>query len=147
MAVASSEEQVQAILETARRLHPRHLLRLAGLWAGVSYGTLDPHRQRRRNGARIALRYLNDEDRDHLPDGRVAAAAAAVTAALAAAEPDAQRSLRGPAADATFAVADALDAIVYGDRLSRVAFEELMRPWNELLGELQFEGEMGSLDG
>jgi hypothetical protein len=144
VAVAAFDEQAEALLETVRRLSPPQLLRLAGLWAGVSYGSLDPHRQRRRNGARIALRYLADEDRDREQDGRSAAAAAAVLQAFGGDGTRGARSLRGPAADATFAVADALDALAYGDRLTSVAFEELMRPWNELMDQRRFEEEVAT---
>lgn len=141
MAVASVEEQAQALLETVRHLSPSQLLRLAGLWAGVSHGTLDPHRQRRRNGARTALRYLSDEDRRIGVTGVSGAAAAAVAEALANEAVSTSLSLRGPAADAAFAIADALDALANRRRLSRIAYEELMRPWNELMKERHFEEE------
>jgi len=139
LTVSSSEERTEALLATVRSFGPRDLLRLAGLWAGVSYGSLDPHRQRRRNGARAALRYLADEDGRHAFDARTAVAAAAVAEALATGGERAAASLRGPAADATFAVADALDALAYADRLSRVAYDELMRPWEELQEQRAFE--------
>lgn len=126
---------MEALLARARRLTPPQILRLAGLWAGVSYGALDPHRQRRRNGARLALRYLHDEDGGRGVSERSAAAAAAIAEALAPESLHGSLSLRGPAADAAFAVADALDALANERRLARVAFDELMRPWNELLQE------------
>lgn len=141
MAVSSSEERAEALLATVRSLGPRDLLRLAGLWAGVAYGSLDPHRQRRRNGARAALRYLADEDGGHSFDARSADAAAAVADVLASGGPQATLSLRGPASDATCAVADALDALAYSDRLARVAYDELMRPWVELQEQRAFEEE------
>jgi len=138
LAIASMEEQAEALLARARRLNPPQILRLAGLWAGVSYGALDPHRQRRRNGARVALRYLNDEDGSRGVNARSAAAAAAIAEALAPESLHGSLSLRGPAADAAFAVADALDALANQRRLARVAFDELMRPWNELMKERAF---------
>lgn len=141
MVVASSEERAEALLARARTLTPPQILRLAGHWAGVSYGTLDPHRQRRRNGARIALRYLSNEDGGRGVSARAATAAAAIAEALAPDAMGASLSLRGPAADAAFAVADALDALANRRRLARVAFDELMRPWKELMKERQFEEE------
>jgi hypothetical protein len=141
LAIARSEEQAEALLAKARRLTPPQMLRLAGLWAGVSYGALDPHRQRRRNGARVALRYLGDEDDGRGVSARSAAAAAAIAEALAPESIQGSLSLRGPAADAAFAVADALDALANRRRLARVAFDELMRPWEELMKERSFEEE------
>jgi hypothetical protein len=141
LTVASTEEQAEVLLARARRLNPPEILRLAGLWAGVSYGMLDPHRQRRRNGARIALRYLNGVTGGLGVDARSGAAAAAVAEALDAESRHAALRLRGPAADAAFAIADALDALANAERLSRVAYEELLRPWNELMKERQFTEE------
>lgn len=141
MAIASNQEQAEALLARACRLTPPQMLRLAGLWAGVSYGALDPHRQRRRNGARLALRYLNDEDGGRGVNARSAAAAAAIAEALAPESIHGSLSLRGPAADAAFAVADALDALANQRRLARVAFDELMSPWNELMSERELDGE------
>lgn len=141
MAVASSEERAEALLAKARALTPPQILRLAGHWAGVSYGTLDPHRQRRRNGARVALSYLGNEDRRNGVSARSDAAAAAIATALAANPIGSSLSLRGPAADATFAVADALDALAHRGRLSRVAYDELMRPWRQLMEERPFAEE------
>jgi hypothetical protein len=45
-------------------------------------------------------------------------------------------TLRGPLADAAFAVTDALDAIAHAGRLTPIAYEELLRPWRELTDEL-----------
>lgn len=136
MTLATSEEQAQALLDAVRRMPPRQLMRLAGMWAGVSSGELDPFRQRRRNAARLALRYLARRENASEPRARSVAAAMAVAEALTADGSQAMAHLRGPAADAAFAVADALDALAYADRLAPVAYDELLRPWKDLMREL-----------
>lgn len=134
--LASSEDKLEELLERVRRLEPRQLMRLAGLWAGVSHGELDPHRQRRRNAARLALRYVSRQEGRAAPRARSVMAAMAVAEAMASNGADAPLRLRGPAADAAFAVADALDALANARRLAPIAYEELMRPWTELMAEL-----------
>ena len=140
MALAPSEDQAEALLERVRHLEPRQLVRLAGLWAGVSHGELDAHRQRRRNAARLALRYVSRTEGRAAPRARSVLAAAAVADALSSDGSEAHVRLRGPAADAAFAVADALDALANARRLAPIAYEELLRPWNELMTELDGVG-------
>jgi hypothetical protein len=136
MVVGSDERQAE-LLAAVRRLEPGHLVRLAGLWAGVSQGALDADRQRRRNAARLALRYVARREDRIVARSRTAAAAAAVATAMATNG----TTLRGPMADAAFAVTDALDAIAHAGRLTPIAYEELLRPWRELTAELRSGGE------
>jgi hypothetical protein len=131
MVVALDKRQAE-LLEAVRRLEPHHLVRLAGLWAGVSAGILDADRQQRRNAARLAVRYVSRREDRPAVRRRGAAAAAAVGSVMGAAS----GSLRGPVADAAFAVTDALDAIAHADRLTPVAYDELLRPWRELMAEI-----------
>jgi hypothetical protein len=131
--VAASYERQDELLATVRRLEPGHLVRLAGLWAGVSQGALDADRQRRRNAARLALRYVTRREDRVVARSRTAAAAAAVGTVIAAQG----TTLRGPLADAAFAVTDALDAIAHAEHLTPVAYDELLRPWRELMTELR----------
>ena len=140
----ASADSAAAILERARRLEPRQILRLAALWAGVSNGSIDPGRQKRRSAARIALR-LATRGEDRASDrAESEQAATAVRHALASASADASRALRGPGADAAFAIGDALDALRHRDQLTAIAYDELLRPWRLLLvhlGEHQEPGE------
>jgi hypothetical protein len=138
MVIASDERQAE-LLAAVRRMEPRHLVRLAGLWAGVAQGTLDRDRQHRRNAARLALRYVSRREERSLGRGRALAAAAAVCA-VAGTKPG---SLAGPMADAAFALTDALDALAHRDRLTPAAYEELLQPWRQLLAEIATEGRNG----
>jgi hypothetical protein len=131
MVIASDERQAE-LLAAVRRLQPHHLVRLAGLWAGVSHGSLDARRQYRRNAARLALRYVTRREDRAVSRGRALAAAAAVTAVAGT---DVSR-LTGPMADAAFALTDALDALAHADRLTVAAYDELLNPWRQLLAEL-----------
>jgi hypothetical protein len=133
--VVAAEERQQELLAAVRRLEPRHLVRLAGLWAGVSFGTLDARRQHRRNAARLAVRYVTRrEDRARTRE-RSAAAALAVSSVIIGGRNGTE--LRGPVADAAFAVTDALDAIAHADRLTVDAYQELLRPWLDLMDEIR----------
>jgi ribulose-5-phosphate 4-epimerase/fuculose-1-phosphate aldolase len=131
--VVASDERQDELLAAVRRLEPGQLMRLAGLWAGVSQGALDADRQRRRNAARLALRYVTRREDRILARRRTAAAVAAVATVMAGHG----STLRGPLADAAFAVTDALDAIAHAERLAPIAYEELLRPWRELTEELR----------
>jgi hypothetical protein len=64
------------------------------------------------------------------------AAAAAVGDALGLVDVAPSGALRGAFADATFAITDALDAIRLRTRLSSLAFDELVRPWQAMLAEI-----------
>ncbi|HEX6128303.1 MAG TPA: hypothetical protein VF071_04695 [Candidatus Limnocylindria bacterium] len=135
MAIATDERQAE-LLATVRRLEPRHLVRLAGLWAGVSHGALDAERQHRRNAARLALRYVSRREDRAAARRRSAAAAEAVSAVMAGDG----ATMRTPVADAVFALTDALDAEAHAERLTTAAYEELLRPWRELMAELAAGG-------
>jgi hypothetical protein len=133
---AAADHDATALLARVRELKPGELLRLATLWAGIRDGSLDPGRQRRRSAARIALRLAtrtSDAPSSSIDSER---AVAAVREVLAGPLAGSSIALRGPAADAAWAVADALDAIRHRDRLTVIAHEELLRPWRELLAEL-----------
>jgi hypothetical protein len=131
MVIASDERQAE-LLAAVRRLEPRDLVRLAGLWAGVSQGALDADRQYRRNAAGLALRYVSRREDRSVSRRRSASAAEAVSAVMAG---DGAGS-RTPGADAVFALTDALDAMAHADRLTTAAYEELLLPWRELMAEL-----------
>jgi hypothetical protein len=131
MAIATDERQAE-LLASVRRLEPRHLVRLAGLWAGVSHGALDADRQHRRNAARLALRYVSRREDRSAARRRAAAAAEAVSAVMA----NGGAGTRTPGADAAFALTDALDAMAHAERLTAAAYEELLLPWRELMAEL-----------
>lgn len=86
--------------------------------------------------ARMALRVRTRGDTavdDPLESSR---AADAVQAVLAGAPAGGMIAMRGPAADAAFAVGDALDAVRNRHRLSPMAYDELLRPWRALIAEL-----------
>ncbi len=138
MVIASDERQAE-LLAAVRRMQPRHLVRLAGLWAGVSHGALDASRQHRRNAARLALRYVTRREDRSLGRTRAQAAAGAVGAVAGSGS----ARLSGPMADAAFALTDALDALAHGDRLTPAAYEELLQPWRQLLAEIASEGRGG----
>jgi hypothetical protein len=131
MVIASDERQAE-LLAAVGRLEPRHLVRLAGLWAGVSNGALDADRQHRRNAARLALRFVSRREDRAAARHRTAAAVTAVSSVMAGHGP----SMRAPMADAVFALTDALDALAHAGRLTTAAYEELLRPWRELMAEL-----------
>jgi hypothetical protein len=126
------ETQQDELLSAVRALRPRHLVRLAGLWAGVDAGALDPARQGRRNAARVAVRYVTRREDRAEARLRAEAAARAVAEVMASGT----TALSGPAADAAFAITDALDAIAYADQLAPIAYRELLLPWRELSVEL-----------
>lgn len=134
MMIASDERQAE-LLDAVLRLAPRHLVRLAGLWAGVSHGALDADRQHRRNAARLALRYVSRREDRSAARRRALAAADAVRSVVGR---DAAR-LHGPMADAAFALTDALDAEAHAHSLTPAAYDELLQPWRQLLGELAAE--------
>jgi hypothetical protein len=120
------------LLAAVRALEPQHLARLAGLWAGVEAGMIDPDRQRRRNAARLAVRYFARREDRAVARSRAAAAARAVSEVMAGGG-----SLPGPVADAAFAVLDALDALAYAEHLTPLAYSELILPWEQLMVELR----------
>jgi hypothetical protein len=138
MAIRADSAQDE-LLAAVRALQPRHLVRLAGLWAGVAAGTLDPERQGRRNAARVAVRYVTRREDRAAARMRADAAARAVAEVMATGT----SSLSGPAADAAFAVTDALDAIAHAERLAPVAYRELLLPWRELRVELADLADLG----
>lgn len=131
--VLRTESAQDELLAAVRALRPRDLVRLAGLWAGVDAGTLDRERQGRRNAARVAVRYVTRREDRVAVRRRAEAAARAVAEVMAA---GGAPMLSGPAADAAFAVTDALDAIAHADRLAPVAYRELLLPWRQLAAEL-----------
>lgn len=130
--VLRTESAQDELLAAVRALRPRDLVRLAGLWAGVDAGTLDPGRQGRRNAARVAVRYVTRREERAAVRQRAGAAARAVAEVMAGGS----GALSGPAADAAFAITDALDAIAHADRLAPVAYRELLLPWHQLVAEL-----------
>lgn len=130
--VVASDERQDELLAAVRRLEPGDLVRLAGLWAGVEAGAIDPQRQQRRNAARLAIRVLGRREDRAVSRSRAAAAARAVADVMANG-----RGLTGPVADAAFAVLDALDAIAYAERLAPIAYAELLLPWEQLTLELR----------
>ncbi len=119
------------LLAAVRALEPQHLARLAGLWAGVEAGMIDPDRQRRRNAARLAIRYFARREDRATARSRAAAAARAVSDVMAGGG-----ALPGPVADAAFAVLDALDALAHAEHLTPLAYSELLLPWEQLMAEL-----------
>jgi hypothetical protein len=133
----SADSEQEALLDRVRRLEPRQILRLGGLWAGVHDGQIDADRQRDRRAAGTAVRVLTRDSAAATPDGEsMRAAAAAVRDALGLMDGAASVALRGAFADATFAITDALDAIRLRTRLSSQAFDELVRPWQTMLAEI-----------
>lgn len=130
--VVRVDTQQDELLAAVREMRPRHLVRLAGLWAGVDAGVLDPGRQGRRNAARVAVRYVTRREDRAAARLRAEAAARSVSEVMATGT----SALSGPAADAAFAITDALDAIAHADRLAPIAYRELLLPWRELMSEL-----------
>jgi hypothetical protein len=129
--IAGSAAQ-EELLAAVRALEPQQLVRLAGLWAGVEAGAIDPQRQRRRNAARLAIRVLGRREDRAVSRSRANAAARAVADVMANGG-----GFPGPAADAAFAVLDALDALAYAERLAPIAYAELLLPWEQLMLELR----------
>lgn len=137
MITTSTDSEQKALLDRVRRLQPRQILRLGGLWAGVHDGQIDAERQRHRRATGTAVRVLTRDSADGTPDGEsMRAAAAAVGDALGLVDVSPSVALRGAFADATFAITDALDAIRLRTRLSSLAFDELVRPWQAMLAEI-----------
>lgn len=136
--VIRAETQSDELIAAVRGMRPRHLVRLAGLWAGVDAGVLDPERQGRRNAARVAVRYVTRRE-DRIEARRRAESAARVVAEVMA---TGSTRLSGPAADAAFAITDALDAIAHADSLAPIAYRELILPWRELMAELAEAAEL-----
>jgi hypothetical protein len=134
--VIRTDSPQEELLAAVRALQPRHLVRLAGLWAGVDAGALDPERQGRRNAARVAVRYVTRREDRATARLRAEAAARVVAEVMATGS----TRLSGPAADAAFAITDALDAIAHAERLAPIAYRELLLPWRELSAELSDPG-------
>ena len=135
MVIARSVAQ-EELLAAVRALEPQQLVRLAGLWAGVEAGAIDPQRQHRRNAARMAIRVLGRREDRAISRRRADDAAQAVAEVMANGRGTSGNRLPGPGADAAFAVLAALDAIAYAERLTPIAYAELLLPWEQLMLEL-----------
>ena len=136
MVTASADDTADDLLDRVRHLEPQQLLRLAALWAGVRDGAIDGSRQKRRLMARMALRVRTGGGVAVDDPHESSRAADAVQAVLAGAPLGGMIAMRGPAADAAFAIGDALDAVRNRHHLSPMAYEELLRPWRALIAEL-----------